>query len=761
LTAITPDSICANIAAQINATDWVTNGPVILSAVASGGQITITAEPGADGNMVTFYELHKNTDLYFSPPVVQLTDGSSDNVKWHVAIDFSALGWTDIQKLWLAFAPALANGAAYAATEWSVTVTNWTVTDPNGVRPLKVAGPGSVRIEEDNPWVVRSGYWEAAPADGLAFWSMGRAIRSAYSATETRKVTVETHCQSTHNIYVGTRLDYNCGILSASLDGGAPVTVDCYTDRASARQVRRLLFSNVAPGQHSAVITVTNDKNANSAGWYLYFDFLECAVLSDVPDAPEVRTDVGMATDYDTDATCKLSPQRLIWNLQKLGLMGEIDHYAGVFWWKQSTRTDANFPVAIVTFVGMWADQDVIWLHIGTGAIGKTVFPTDTPVTIATHFAYFINATLVGVWASASGPNLTITTHSTSANWLYDFSVTKSSAAGTVAVTGDLRTGAAEGTWTIDANAPQVFNRAFRDWHADYFAALKAAGIGVTASFSQELVNPPDDPAGGAVWIQRFPDGTPASTATGFGTVNSSMCAFGSLVVEYIGAAHAAMAAMMVTAGLTPRLQFGEVLWWYIAAGSGMAFYDADTKTAAQAALGRPLATFHTVNDDPNINGYADADFLRTRLYNYGVAVQTYVLARCPSAVFELLWPLDVNDPDTCKLLRYINLPPQWTTRAGSGFDTFMCEGFAYAGVNHNLDQAKRCAQYPFTELSWDAAHCRYLAGWYYSGWPWQGEYLGARRTGIPLIKFWAYDHLGLFGWPLPLPKPTSRPMFL
>jgi hypothetical protein len=34
-----------------------------------------------------------------------------------------------------------------------------------------------------------------------------------------------------------------------------------------------------------------------------------------------------------------------------------------------------------------------------------------------------------------------------------------------------------------------------------------------------------------------------------------------------------------------------------------------------------------------------------------------------PSATFELLWPMDVNDPDTCKLLRYINLPSQWTTR--------------------------------------------------------------------------------------------------
>jgi len=127
-----------------------------------------------------------------------------------------------------------------------------------------------------------------------------------------------------------------------------------------------------------------------------------------------------------------------------------------------------------------------------------------------------------------------------------------------------------------------------------------------------------------------------------------------------------------------------------------MAFYDADTQAAAQSALGRALATFHTPNDDPSLTSYADANFLRTRLYNYVAAIQSYVLSQCPSAVFELLWPMDVNDPDNCKLLRHINLPSQWTTRAGSDFDTFLIEGYQYPGINHDLDQATRCAQYPW-----------------------------------------------------------------
>jgi hypothetical protein len=72
---------------------------------------------------------------------------------------------------------------------------------------------------------------------------------------------------------------------------------------------------------------------------------------------------------------------------------------------------------------------------------------------------------------------------------------------------------------------------------------------------------------------------------------------------------------------------------------------------------GRAPETFLTPNDDPSVNSYADANFLRTRLYNYVPSIQSYVLSQCPSAVFELLWPMDVNDPDHCRLLRYFNLP--------------------------------------------------------------------------------------------------------
>ena len=68
---------------------------------------------------------------------VRLSGGSSDHVLWHMHADFSALGWADIQKLWLTFAPALANGSAYSSTEWQVTVSNWAVSDSAATRALK------------------------------------------------------------------------------------------------------------------------------------------------------------------------------------------------------------------------------------------------------------------------------------------------------------------------------------------------------------------------------------------------------------------------------------------------------------------------------------------------------------------------------------------------------------------------------------------------------------------------------------------------
>ena len=67
-------------------------------------------------------------------------------------------------------------------------------------------------------------------------------------------------------------------------------------------------------------------------------------------------------------------------------------------------------------------------------------------------------------------------------------------------------------------------------------------------------------------------------------------------------------------------------------------------------------------------------------------------------------------------------------------------------------------AGYPFEVLSWSRSACRYLMGNFNAGWPFERDYLTARRTLVPLIKLWAYDHLCLFARLLPLPsEPRSH----
>jgi hypothetical protein len=742
----TAAEICQELAAQINGFNWQAAGVLIpLEAEASGNTITIrAARPGEDGNMIRLYELHKNANLYFTPHVVPLQGGSSD-ATWRITIDFSAEGLTDLEKISLTFAPKLADSAAYAPQEWQATLSNWTVTDAQGKRALRVAGPNSVRIEEDDAWVSYSGFWEWAPAN---WWSGGRAKRAAqHGAT----ATVETHCSAVHDIYLGTRLDFDCGVVEARLDGGSWVQLDCYETAARARQVRRKLFSNVSAGRHRVEIRLTGNKNPNSQGWYSYFDFLECAVPTDVPDAPELRTDVAVACDYGTDHTWKLSPQRLLWAIRKLGLIGEINHYVSVFWWNQRKRVGGFFPSVTVTYGGTWAGGDEAFLTIGGTTIGKSVFPADTPETIAEHFAYYVNEVFVGVWAQASGGALTITVRSPAPAYSFSFSESHNSAQGTVTVEGSL-TGGVVGEWVIDDSVTPVLNRAARDWHADYFAELSARGMSCVAAFSQELVLPPDDPPA-AVWVQRYPDGQPVQTATGFGNLSSSHCAFTPPFRDYIQRAYKEVATMMEAAGLTARLQFGEVLWWYFPNASGMAFYDAYTTARFYQQHGRALQVFQTPNDDPSVNGYVDANFLRQTVKDHVDAIRSYVLASHPNASFELLWPLDVNDPATRRLNRYINLPLEWETQSGSGFDTFLIEGFQFAGVDRNLDKVRWMAGYPFEVLSWPRSACRYLMGNFNPGWPFERDYLIARRNLVPLIKIWAYDHLCLFARRLPLPS--------
>lgn len=737
------------IANQVNAYDWGSIDMPLTASIVAGPRLKIEATlAGEDGNHIQAYTTSNGTSFGDPDWGGWLVGGSSD-VTWAVTLDFTELGIESVRQMWMTFAPKLPRAEAYAATEWSAVFSDWSVTDPGDVRALKIAGPGSVRVVSGDAWCAYSGSGWAREAgwfhDGFA----------RVSSTAGDSITVEYHCDHEHDLYVGTSLYTDRGIATVSLDGDAATDLDCYLDAEPEVATRRRVRTAVGAGAHSVTIAVTSRKNAASSGFSFYFDFVEAAVAGDVQDPVATYADVALATDYDTDHTYKLAPARLVWDIARTGFLGPVDHYVGVFWWGQRTRVGGSFPAWEITFGGTWAYGDSAFVTIGGTTMGKSVFPTDTIYTMAQHFASFINCTFIGVWAVNNGAVVTV--HALSPVWEFSTSISFSSSAGTMTASGSL-TGGVEGTWTIDAAARPALNRAATDWHADFFAELAAAGIGCVAALSMELVDPPDNPPG-AVWAARYANGTAVLTATGFGSLYSTHCSFAAAVAAYQGAAFAELAAAMDGAGLDPWVQFGEFVWWYFAgAGTGMAYYDAETAAAAETALGRALATFASPTDDPAINSYADAQFLRGRLKAHIDAVRTVVLAACSGAQFELLWPYDVCYPTASafgvggRLNRYVSLPAEYEQKSGSGLDRMKVEGLAFGSQERNLAKAQEAMVLAFQALLWDRADVAYLLPWFNGGCPWRAEYLAARRARVPAIAMWAIDHLALLGRELPLP---------
>ncbi len=830
----------------------------LTSAAANASNVPYAASYGSvDGNDVQVYMLVRpaNQTLKVNNPVLQLSGGNSDNVTWNISLDFTALGIDQIRQAWLTFAPQLAAGASYMDTQWSAVFSNWSVTDPKGVQALQCAGPGSVRVGNGDPSCVYSGAgWQTVGANN--YWR-GFARQTGLDSTHTGdSVTVTYKCASTHDLYLGTSLFNNRGMVSATLDGTVVLqSLDCFLNVSSEVVTRRILKSGVPAGTHTVTLTLLSQNHKgtdptwdpSSLGYQFVFDYIEAAIRSDIPNALITYPNVSAALDFDTDATYKVSPQRLLWHMNKLGFAGQLNEYVGVYWWNQRKRVGGVLNSAVVTFSGTWAAGDSATINIGGFKFLKAVTALDTSDTIAAHFVYYINSASVATWAQKTGSGqLTIFTRTP--NWPSEtLTVSITSAKGKVATpTGNLNTGS-DGAWQIDTSANNPINYAVTQWHADLFKAVASAGLLITTSFSMELVNPPDDGTAANVWTARFANGMAVQTATDFNGILSSQCAPVTNVTNFQKAVYKQMAGLQNAAGLTPWLQFGEFLWWYFscqqivpvgyaayttpisigvaanhglstgdrvvisgvqgmtsangtwtvtvtdqthftlngssangawASGTGtvwyksMAYYDQATSAAAQTALGRPLYQFIDQNDDPTVNGSADANFLAAQLKAHVDAIRTAVLASYPNTRFELLFPNDVNNP-ACyhpanlpaqggRLNAAVNLPAAWRSKAGSGLDRFKVEALSWGATYLNLDLATQAITFPFTgTMSWAPADVAYLIPWFNGACPWASEYQLAASSGIGLINFWAYDHIALMSWPLPFPTPTRRSLFV
>ncbi len=718
------------------------NSPFQLTLTAGAGTQTaaqyVATRGGVDGNMITMYATNKTSTLQCEQPALALTGGNS-NVTWQCSIDFTALGVDQLRQCWLTFAPALANGTAYPGSEWTATFTNWTVS--GGTTALQVAGPNSVRVEDTDSACSYTGAW-ATQAPETGFYSEGTARRAGSPTLATgESVTVKYSCGLTHDLYIGTGLYIDRGMVGIQLDGGAQTELNCYLNTESEVYARRLARSGVAAGAHTVTLTVV------STG-YFYFDFIEAAVASNIPDVPTPRASISPALDYSTDHSYKLPPARIMWIMDNLGLTGPVNQYIGIFWYNQRNNTTAQFPSMTVTFGGAWNDGDQAVLTLGGVALTKTVVPQDTTTTIAAHFAFWINEGFVGIWASASGNVLTITARSPSYN-TFTFAQSQTSTSGTITASGSLATGNM-GTWVVDPTQSPAMNRAARDWHADLYYECANRAREIVTSGSMELVNPP------AGYAALFPDGTAVTTAEGFGNLYSTQCAPGSPVLAYQQSVFDCVTDLQNAAGLTPNVQFGEYLWWYFTNYSssnpngGMAYYDAGTAAAALAALGRPLHTFIGPNDDPTVNGSADALFLRDRLRDHLAALSAHVKARYPAAQCEVLFPYDVNYPAPeggvgGKLNNFVNFPVEWAAKTSAGFDRLKVEALSFGGTLRDLDLALIAIQFAFT-LNWPLASLRYLVPVFVQCGAWQKELAMAVGMNYPVVNLWAFDQVNIFG---------------
>lgn len=202
------------------------------------------------------------------------------------------------------------------------------------------------------------------------------------------------------------------------------------------------------------------------------------------------------------------------------------------------------------------------------------------------------------------------------------------------------------------------------------------------------------------------------------------------------------------------------------ATGGGMAYYDAWAQASALTALGRALASFWTQDDDPTINGSADAWWLAGAIKTHIDTIRAAVLAAQSGAKFELLYPQDVNGaecyytddlpyPQGGRLNAAVNFPTAYRAQSGSGLDRLKVEGLSWGSTYRNLTNAAAAIGFPTSApCTWPAAVTAYLVPIFNGGCPWSAEYLIAIDT--PLVNLWAVDHMVLLDWAVPMPVEAS-----
>jgi len=707
----------------------------------AGPQITLTyqAGAGANGNRVGVYgTVHGAATESWSPGWAMFAGGASPQ-QWRINLDFSSLYDTNqqrvntnnVRKLRWTWAADLQFGN-FQRSEFAVALSNWQVTGTN--LGYNVAGPGSPRIEDNSIDVVYAGSWVEE-----------RGNYSGGSIHHTTQAGDHLGCRYTataaHTLYLGTRYTDNGGQATVQVDTNPPVILDL--KRSLEDVLIRVPLGQLSGAAHTVTVTHTGANGTD-----LYFDFLEAAApTAALPSFASYPTTT-LATDWDTNHSIAIAPERTAWLINTLGFQGRANHYAGAMWFYELVRRGNSYASGTITFAGAPQFGGTTTVTLAGGPIQHLNLIGDTAESIAQCFELLITAGSSGVWAQANGAILTLTARAmgTAGNAI-TIAANTGSQQFTAAVSGTALAGGADGTWLTDLSAVPRLNRAARDWSLSYFGALKQYGIDGAASFSMELGNGDDSaPAGIAQMYTDKPCwvNTPA-LQTNFSPAST----------QFWQQAYLDMAGVMAAAGMTPYLQFGEVQWWYFGdtdtnnAPVSMPFYDAYTKTSFQAAYGRPMGVIPSQNADPAAFS-EECAFLPGLIGAFTQAIMNFVRQTYSQARFEVLYPPDTNNTP---LNGIINYPTSTWTPAN--LQCLKTENFTYTG-NRNLNQALLSIELPQT-LSFPPSKSSHLVGIGDYTTPWSKERRLAMGAGLESVVLFALDQFCLIGYGLPLDRGPRR----
>jgi hypothetical protein len=211
--------------------------------------------------------------------------------------------WVDAFDVLSSATPTATSTATPTATATATTMPTTTPTATATATPTGTAPPATVRIEQDDPSVVRTGAWyvnnsaSAGHSAGTAMLSMdvGASATLSFTGTGIRWIGVRDEWSGRANVY---------------LDGQLAGVVDTY---ASPGQSATVLYAatGLSSGAHALRVEVAGTRNASSGGtwvWVDAFDVQSNGTPTPTPRTTPTSSPTATPTDTPPSWTLTVSP---------------------------------------------------------------------------------------------------------------------------------------------------------------------------------------------------------------------------------------------------------------------------------------------------------------------------------------------------------------------------------------------------------------------------------------------------------------------